>query len=220
VARTKPFKFNRSMYKAGAADISEGDPEAAQFLKSDIGGAALARNPSAYPNVAAALQLTIDRKLGNKRGFANPKSSGDDFLPDTTYAFDFYNEQQALRQEYSGSEIDRQFGQQGVISTSSTVNADGTRKTIGGQDTSTTPTNEQRDAISSSYMTPFELLVADLPSNPATSPAPATLKARTPTIVTGAGVGSTKRRFSQKSSGSTILSSDASLLTGKNTILG
>jgi hypothetical protein len=200
-------------------NVDEGSlgAQVGKFLKSDTSAADLARNPSLYPLVAQGLQHTVNVDLRRGDGVVREKSRGGAaILPGTSFAFEFHTAQQTLRQDFSSAETDRQFGDQNVLSRSSTVGPSGVRTPISGQGASGAPTVAERDAIAQGFRTPLELLIMGGSSNARTQPGPSTVGPRDPTIVSGGGI---KRRKSRGAPQQTILTSDSDQLSGR-TLLG
>jgi hypothetical protein len=190
-----------------------------KFLKSGVTGAELARNPSAHPEVAEALQYYVDRNLALHGSVPNIEERGGEFsgtlskqFVGTSTVSEFHSTNVALRQEFVDAEIERQFGPQNITSQTSTAAGQ-----IPGQGSSTTPTAAERDAIAAGFQTPLQLRLAGKPANVLTPPRLTTVGPRDPTIVTGAGV---RRRRAQGKAAQTILTSDADALTGSETLLG
>jgi len=132
----------------------------------------------------------------------------------TTFLSDFNNEQNRLRQNFITFEIEKQFGPQGITSTtvSSTTNR--------------TPTAAEISAIEHSFRTPLQQFGTtgkiNLPPNPVSASGDR-LGPRinqSPTIISGRGV-QRRRQRSGRRAGPTILTSDAGdSAVGGRTILG
>jgi len=185
-----------------------------KFFRSGPSGAQLARNPRGqFLQIAWRLQRDIDSQLG-QRGFVTAPTQGQGGFQFKQAAFDFHNAQLALKRDFVTSEVERQFGPQGVTSQTTTVNASGQRVPVPGQASSTAPTSAQIRKIEQGFMSPLQRLITGQP--PSSTPSPATRR-RDPTIVGGAGI---QRRRAGGAPARTILTSDADEPIGGQTLLG
>ena len=190
-----------------------------EFFGSGVTGTQLARNPELNLFIAQVLQRDIDTFLsGGSVHKGTPQFSGvpridqrnASFFKGTSFASDFFNEQNRIRQNFVGSEITRLFGEQGVTSRSSTVGPSGVRTIIGGGPVaSTRPTSAQRGEIEARFQTPLQQILAHQPvSSVGTGGAGIGIQRRgDPTDVSGAGI--RRRRLSGAQAPPTILTSDS-----------
>lgn len=190
------------------------------FFASGVTGAALARNPERNIGIARALQRDIKRQL-QASGSVSRIETGPSEFQGSSFAFDFFNEEERLRQSFIDQEIERSFGPQNAVQTS-TVGPGGVRRPVAGQQVLRTPTSAQLAGIRRSFKTPLERELAHLPPGQQTrsgitggadSP---TARPRTPTVVTSGGV---RRRRPRAERRATILTSDDEPIGGR-TLLG
>lgn len=181
----------------------------------------LAKNPKRNRAMARALQKGVDFFI-NSRGFVPQGKSGATTMGSPSRAnqnvFLFHKEQERLRNEFVDSELERRFGPQNITGSTSIVNAAGERVPVSGQGI-IKATQAQRDEVSSSFLTPLQLLNAGKSQDAFTRGLanPLVVGSKERTIIGGAGI---QRRRARGKSARTILTSDADELIGGKTLLG
>ena len=152
----KAFQAFRSLRfrKAGLSA-----PLIQRFLDSGITGTQLARNPNTQIAIATRLRDRVDKQTQSRRGVVQPK---DDSLLGR-FAFDFFREEQRLREDFVQREITKRFGPQQIGTPTTIVGAGGKREVVPGNPQGRKPTDKEVSGIRDEFKTPFEKATGEKP---------------------------------------------------------